>query len=177
MGKRTYLPRLFGPRLRFVPFHARSVLAGNRFSIPEPVEPARRRIRPLFLDLVLFPLVAFDRSRESSGDGRRVLRPHVRGGATPQPRGRAQSGLESPTSSSAWTPSPLPTGTFPSTRSSPTAPPASRDCDAPDATHAACGPTCVLRTAPHSVTTHSVTTMGHAPRTRPAGACERCATG
>ena len=60
MGKRTYLPRLFGPRLRFLPFHARSVLAGNRFSIPEPVEPAHRRIRPLFLDLVLFPLVAFD---------------------------------------------------------------------------------------------------------------------
>jgi len=60
MGKRTYLPRLFGPRLWFLPFHARSVLAGNRFSIPEPVEPPRRRIRPLFLDLVLFPLVAFD---------------------------------------------------------------------------------------------------------------------
>ena len=60
MGKRTYLPRLFGSRLRFFPFHARSVLAGNRFSIPEPVEPAHRRIRPLFLDLVLFPLVAFD---------------------------------------------------------------------------------------------------------------------
>ena len=60
MGKRTYLPRLFGPRLWFLPFRARSVLAGNRFSIPEPVEPPRRRIRPLFLDLVLFPLVAFD---------------------------------------------------------------------------------------------------------------------
>lgn len=60
MGKRTYLPRLFGPRLWFLPFHARSVLAGNRFSIPEPVEPPRRRIRPMFLDLVLFPLVAFD---------------------------------------------------------------------------------------------------------------------
>ena len=60
MGKRTYLPRLFGPRLWFLPFHARSVFACNRFSIPEPVEPPRRRIRPLFLDLVLFPLVAFD---------------------------------------------------------------------------------------------------------------------
>ena len=60
MGKRTYLPRLFGPRLWFLPFHARSVLARNRFSIPEPVAPARQRIRPMFLDLVLFPLVAFD---------------------------------------------------------------------------------------------------------------------
>ena len=60
MGKRTYLPRLFGPRLWFLPFHARSVLAENRFSIPEPVAAARRRIRPMFLDLVLFPLVAFD---------------------------------------------------------------------------------------------------------------------
>ena len=69
MGKRTYLPRLFGPRLWFLPFHAQSVLAGNRFSIPEPVEPARRRIRPLFLDLVLFPLVAFDRSGNRLGMG------------------------------------------------------------------------------------------------------------
>ena len=69
MGKRTYLPRLFGPRLRFLPFHARSVLAGNRFSIPEPVEPARRRIRPMFLDLVLFPLVAFDGSGNRLGMG------------------------------------------------------------------------------------------------------------
>ena len=60
MGKRTYLPRLFGRRLWFLPFHAGSVLAENRFSIPEPVMPARCRIRPLFLDLVLFPLVAFD---------------------------------------------------------------------------------------------------------------------
>ena len=69
MGKRTYLPRLFGPGLWFLPFHARSVLAGNRFSIPEPVEPARRRIHPLFLDLVLFPLVAFDRSGNRLGMG------------------------------------------------------------------------------------------------------------
>ena len=69
MGKRTYLPRLFGPRLWFLPFHARSVLAGNRFSIPEPVEPARRRIRPLFLDLALFPLVAFDELGNRLGMG------------------------------------------------------------------------------------------------------------
>ena len=69
MGKRTYLPRLFGPRLWFLPFHARSVLAGNRFSIPEPVEPARRRIRPMFLDLVLFPLVAFDGGGNRLGMG------------------------------------------------------------------------------------------------------------
>ena len=69
MGKRTYLPRLFGPRLWFLPFHARSVLARNRFSIPEPVEPAWRRIRPMFLDLVLFPLVAFDASGNRLGMG------------------------------------------------------------------------------------------------------------
>ena len=69
MDKRTYLPRLFGPRLWFLPFHARSVLAGNRFSIPEPVEPARRRIRPMCLDLVLFPLVAFDGSGNRLGMG------------------------------------------------------------------------------------------------------------
>ena len=69
MGKRTYLPKLFGPRLWFLPFHARTALAGNRFAIPEPVEPARRRIRPLFLDLVLFPLVAFDRFGNRLGMG------------------------------------------------------------------------------------------------------------
>ena len=69
MGKRTYLPRLFGPRLWFLPFHARSGLAANRFSIPEPAEPARRRIRPMFLDLVLFPLVAFDASGSRLGMG------------------------------------------------------------------------------------------------------------
>ena len=69
MGKRTYLPRLFGPRLWFLPFHARSVLADNRFSIAEPAEPARRRIRPMSLDLVLFPLVAFDGSGNRLGMG------------------------------------------------------------------------------------------------------------
>ena len=69
MDKRTYLPRLFGPRLWFLPFHSRSVLAANRFSIPEPAEPARRRIRPMSLDLVLFPLVAFDRSGNRLGMG------------------------------------------------------------------------------------------------------------
>ena len=60
MGKRTYLPRLFGPRLWFLPFHAHTVLIDNRFAIPEPLEPPRRRIHPLSLDLVLLPLVAFD---------------------------------------------------------------------------------------------------------------------
>ena len=69
MGKRTYLPRLFGPRLWFLPFHAGSALAPNRFSIPEPAEAPRRRIRPMFLDLVLFPLVAFDRSGNRLGMG------------------------------------------------------------------------------------------------------------
>ena len=69
MGKRTYLPRLFGPKLWFLPFHPQTELAANRFSIPEPVEPARRRIDPLFLDLVLFPLVAFDRCGNRLGMG------------------------------------------------------------------------------------------------------------
>ena len=69
MGKRTYLPKLFGPKLWFFPFHARTTLAGNRFSIPEPVEPARRRIPPMSLDLVLFPLVAFDRFGNRLGMG------------------------------------------------------------------------------------------------------------
>ena len=69
MGKRTYLPRLCGPKLWFLPFHPQTVFAANRFSIPEPAEPARRRIHPLFLDLVLFPLVAFDRCGNRLGMG------------------------------------------------------------------------------------------------------------
>lgn len=69
MGKRTYLPRLFGPKLWFLPFHAGSTLTGNRFRIPEPVAPARLRIRPMFLDLVLFPLVAFDDGGNRLGMG------------------------------------------------------------------------------------------------------------
>ena len=69
MGKRTFLPKLFGPRLWFLPFHAGTAFAGNRFSIPEPIEPPRRRIRPLSLDLVLFPLVAFDESGNRLGMG------------------------------------------------------------------------------------------------------------
>lgn len=69
MGKRTYLPKLFGPKLWFLPFHPRTAFAGNRFAIPEPVAPIRRRIRPMFLDLVLFPLVAFDRAGNRLGMG------------------------------------------------------------------------------------------------------------
>ena len=69
MGKRTYLPRLFGPRLWFLPYHPHSVLTANRFSIPEPAEPAGRRIHPLLLDLVLFPLVAFDELGNRLGMG------------------------------------------------------------------------------------------------------------
>ena len=69
MGKRTYLPKLFGPKLWFLPFHARTTFSGNRFAISEPGEPARQRIRPMFLDLVLFPLVAFDRLGNRLGMG------------------------------------------------------------------------------------------------------------
>ena len=69
MGKRTYLPKLFGPKLWFLPFHARTAFDGNRFAIPEPAAPARRRIRPMFIDLVLLPLVAFDRFGNRLGMG------------------------------------------------------------------------------------------------------------
>ena len=69
MGKRTYLPKLFGPKLWFLPFHARTAFTGNRFAIPEPAAPARRRIRPMFIDLVLLPLVAFDRFGNRLGMG------------------------------------------------------------------------------------------------------------
>ena len=69
MGKRTFLPRLFGPRLWFLPFHPRTIFTGNRFGILEPAGPARQRIHPLFLDVVLFPLVAFDSGGNRLGMG------------------------------------------------------------------------------------------------------------
>ncbi len=62
-NKSTYLPilRPLPPnRLWFAPFMASSPLTLNRYQIPEPEFQLDRLVAPSRLDLVLFPLVAFD---------------------------------------------------------------------------------------------------------------------
>ncbi len=61
--KSTYLPilRPLPPnRLWFAPFEASSSLVMNRYRIPEPTFNLRDLMAPSRLELVLFPLVAFD---------------------------------------------------------------------------------------------------------------------
>lgn len=72
MGKRCYLPvldTLGSNRLWFVPYHAGDALRINRYDILEPVRPARDRVRAGALDLILAPLVAFDRQGHRLGMG------------------------------------------------------------------------------------------------------------
>lgn len=70
--KRFYLPVLVKPfarSLRFASFSAKSVLRNNRFTIPEP-RVKRRAQRPVrHLDLLLMPLVGFDRHGHRLGMG------------------------------------------------------------------------------------------------------------
>ena len=73
MGKQICLPMLLPwhyNRLWFVPWAAGDPLVRNRFGIAEP-RPARDRrpIAPHALDLVLTPLVAFDRNCRRMGMG------------------------------------------------------------------------------------------------------------
>ena len=71
-GKMCYLPVL-NPighnRLEFAPFTETTPLKLNCFRIPEPDVPAREWIRPVQLDLVLTPLVAFDTQGNRIGMG------------------------------------------------------------------------------------------------------------
>jgi 5-formyltetrahydrofolate cyclo-ligase len=71
-GKSVYLPVLH-PRhegeLLFVPWQPDTLLSRNRFGIPEPVT-TRSTIRPAWtLDLILTPLVGFDREGRRLGMG------------------------------------------------------------------------------------------------------------
>jgi 5-formyltetrahydrofolate cyclo-ligase len=69
-GKQVYLPVLVPfsrQKLWFARFSSGDMLACNRFGIPEPVR--RNLIKPLALDLVLTPLVAFDTAGHRIGMG------------------------------------------------------------------------------------------------------------
>ena len=67
-GKRVYLPQLrAGNRLGFGEYRAGMRLRRNRFGIPEPL--FCRQVSLLALDVVLLPLVAFDRNGNRLGMG------------------------------------------------------------------------------------------------------------
>jgi len=69
-GKIVYFPVLGPPpthRLHFAAWQRGEKLIRNRFGIPEPLQ--RKTIRPRFLDLMVVPLVGFDRAGNRLGMG------------------------------------------------------------------------------------------------------------
>jgi 5-formyltetrahydrofolate cyclo-ligase len=71
-GKSVYLPVLVPyrhNRLWFAPYLDSAPLIDNRFGIPEPRVAARAMVNPRTLDLVVVPLVAFDRTCARLGMG------------------------------------------------------------------------------------------------------------
>lgn len=69
--KEVYLPVLhpFENKLFFSRYTPDSVLVNNRFGIGEPEIAAAKRVKPLTLDVVLTPLVAFDLNGNRIGMG------------------------------------------------------------------------------------------------------------
>jgi len=68
-GQAIHLPRIAGPRqLRFAPWKLGDEVEPNRYGIPEPVL-AQGLLEPAELDLVLLPLLAFDRHGHRIGYG------------------------------------------------------------------------------------------------------------
>ena len=73
VNKQCFLP-VIGPRnsrrLWFLPYNIEIPLQVNRFGIPEPVHHrGERQFKPHALDLILLPLVAFDKSGHRLGMG------------------------------------------------------------------------------------------------------------
>jgi 5-formyltetrahydrofolate cyclo-ligase len=73
MGKSSYLPRLAPDPLvhmQFIEYHPGDYLTANHLGILEPSLEHRKRIAPKSLDLVLVPLVAFDKKGQRLGMGK-----------------------------------------------------------------------------------------------------------
>lgn len=71
-GKQLYLPRLVAGRtrtLQFIRWTPGTRMQPNRIGIPEPTDDKNGAIPPEKLDLVLTPLVAFDRHGQRLGTG------------------------------------------------------------------------------------------------------------
>lgn len=72
LGKKVYLPVIVkgrGPTMRFAQIQPATALVFNRFGIPEPTAASVRLIDPRNLDLVLTPLLAFDKYGHRIGMG------------------------------------------------------------------------------------------------------------
>lgn len=73
LGKDWHLPVIGLPstnQLWFAPYRGDQPLHLNRFGIPEPAFPLRKTTPPWGLDLILLPLVAFDRHGNRLGMGK-----------------------------------------------------------------------------------------------------------
>jgi len=68
-GREVYLPVLRGRALRFARYRPGDTLRSNCYGIGEPQVPAVRLLSGLQLDVVLTPLVAFDRRGNRLGMG------------------------------------------------------------------------------------------------------------
>lgn len=65
-----FLPVLGGSRrLRFAEYAAGTAVTHNRFGIPEPAVPADRLLAARAMDVILLPLLAFDREGHRLGSG------------------------------------------------------------------------------------------------------------
>jgi len=72
LKKRVFLPALHKPgydRMVFIRYTKKSPMRNNRFGIAEPRYQNRTTITPRSLDLVLMPLVAFDKTGNRLGMG------------------------------------------------------------------------------------------------------------
>ena len=69
-GQHYHLPVLQpGRRLAFAPWHTGAELRTNRYGIPEPATTPADLVAPEALDLVLMPLIGFDRRGHRLGTG------------------------------------------------------------------------------------------------------------
>lgn len=69
MGRRCYLPCLNGKALQFRRFRLGQTLIRNRFDIPEPPAARGSALPASALDVILLPLVGFDRKGNRLGMG------------------------------------------------------------------------------------------------------------